>query len=354
MRPALLNHLRCPVAGTPLRLEPEREDSDGHVMSGRLLNDSGAVYPIVEGVPYLLPEGGAQVDNTDLKSLQDATADRFGYEWRVFKDWGWIEDYPPDIKLPEQRFFGGLLKNSRSAFWNKSQFAEHELGPGRLVLDAGCGNGRFSYQTALTGAEVVGIDLGIGVHSAFEHMREMTNVHIVRGDLFRLPFPDRHFDRVFSIGVLMHTGNASAAFDSIARRAKPGGLVAIMVYGKGLPTYEAIDAAIRAVLTRLPKSAQMGFANLTAETAVFLRTGGRLRSRIYRNVFRHINLLPTRHHMFDWWSAPIATHHTREELDQWFERNDLEILRIKPPLDTEWNRRREHAALGYLGRRRDS
>lgn len=353
MREELLRYLQCPVSGRPLKLTADEVAPDGHVMRGRLQADGGPAYPIVEGVPYLLPEEGARVGETDLTRLQEATADRFGFEWREFKDWGWLEKHP-DVPKAELRYQGGLIENSRSAFWTKSQFEPDELGPGMLVLDGGCGNGRFSYQTALTGAEVIGIDLGIGVHSAFDHMRHMPNVHIVRGDLFRLPFPDRQFDRVFSIGVLMHTGNAGAAFDSLARTLKPGGLMAVMVYGKGLPLYEFNDAVIRAVVTRLPKPAQMRFAKLIAECAVWMKSGGRIRTKLYNFIFRYIQLLPTVHHMFDWWSAPIATHHTHDDLRQWFERNNLEVVRFKPPLDelSEGWRRTRHTSIGYLGRKR--
>ena len=30
--------------------------------------------------------------------------------------------------------------------------------------------------------------------------------------------------------------------------------------------------------------------------------------------------------MFDWYSAPIATHHTYKELKEWFKDNNFEVL----------------------------
>jgi len=313
----------------------------------------GHTYEIQRGVPNLLPDSDVQVEQESLESLQAATIDRFGFEWRHYRDWGWLEDYP-DVPDAQERYFGGLLQNSEGAFWSKSLFQRDELEPQHLVLDAGRGNGRFTYQASLTGATVIGVDLGWGVDSAFENSRALPNVHIVRGDLFRLPLRTAIFDRIFSIGVLMHTGNARAAFDSIVRTLAPEGLVVAHVYGVGLPSYEAADGSIRAVTTRLPRTLQMGFSKIMSAVARALRKGEGRRQRLYRRLYPHLNLLPTDIHMFDWWAAPIATHHTPAELQQWFAAHGLEVLRTNPPFgdaNAETKRRRIHAAVTCLGRR---
>jgi SAM-dependent methyltransferase len=308
----------------------------------------GQDYQITEGVPHLLPSEQLQIKGEDMTRLQHQTVERFGFEWRYFQDWGWLPDYP-DVPEAELKFRGGLVKHTESAFWSKSLFSRDDLQAGNLVLDAGCGNGRFTNQTAQTGAEVIGIDLGWGVFSAFEHTRSLPNAHIVRGDLFRLPFTGKTFDRVFCIGVLQHTGSAGAAFDSLVRVLQDGGLIVAHVYGRGLWTYELLDKTLRSVTIRLPISAQLAFSRWMAALARWLR---RSNEKLYWKIYRHINLLPTTHHMYDWWSAPIATHYAREEVLSWFERNGLEVLRANPPNDqkAELSRKRGHAAITILGR----
>ncbi|GAB4339708.1 MAG: hypothetical protein Kow0099_15030 [Candidatus Abyssubacteria bacterium] len=350
MWPSAIEKLKCPKDRGALELRVEREEVDGHVMEGRLeCSLCGTVYSIREGIPHLLPTELASVNGQSLASLQTATIERFGFEWRYFKDWGWLTEYP-DVKNAEEKFFGSLLENSEKAFWSKSLFQKEELHSGLTVLDAGCGNGRFTYQAAQTGAEVFGIDLGWGVQSAFEHMRSLPKVHVLQGDLFRLPFAPATFDRVFSIGVLMHTGNGGAAFDSLVRTLKPGGLIMARVYGMGCYSYEFIDRTLRSLTTRMPISAQIHFARATASMARWLRSR---RQRLYAKLFRHINLLPTDHHMFDWWSAPIATHHTLEEVESWFARNGIEVVRSFPAhgdAAAERYRRNIHGAITVLGR----
>jgi SAM-dependent methyltransferase/uncharacterized protein YbaR (Trm112 family) len=351
MREELLRWLRCPADLGGFSLEADTPGDDGHILEGQLLCTQCAQgYKITGGVPHLLPSPQLQIEGENLARLQSQTIDRFGFEWRYFQDWGWLLDYP-DVPDAELKFFGGLMKHTESAFWGKSLFSRDELRAGHLILDAGCGNGRFTNQAAQTGAEVIGIDLGWGVFSAFAHTRALPNVHIVRGDILRLPFADKTFDRVFCIGVLQHTGNAGAAFDSLARVLRDGGLVVAHVYGRGLLTYEVLDAILRSITTRLPVSAQLAFARWTAALACWLR---RSNAKLYRKIFQHINLLPTTHHMYDWWSAPVAIHYTQNEIRGWFAKNRLEILRSNPPFDdaaAERARRRGHGAITVLGQR---
>ena len=55
-----------------------------------------------------------------------------------------------------------------------------------------------------------------------------------------------------------------------------------------------------------------------------------------------IRVQPTLHHMYDWYSAPIATHHTYGEVKNWFSRNHFEILQTcepesHPPFIKPWS-----------------
>jgi SAM-dependent methyltransferase/uncharacterized protein YbaR (Trm112 family) len=351
MRKELLRWLRCPADLGKLSLEANIPGDDGHILEGELLCTRCAQrYQITAGVPHLLPSQQLHIESENLTKLQSQTIERFGFEWRYFQDWGWLFDYP-DVPEAELKFLGGLVKHTKDAFWGKSLFAREDLQPDNLILDAGCGNGRFTNQAAETGATVIGLDLGWGVLSAFENTRTLSNVHIVRGDILCLPFSHKTFDHIFSIGVLHHTGNAGVAFDSLVRVLKNDGLIVAHVYGHGQWTYEIVDVALRSVATRLPVSAQLVFARWTAALARWLRKSN---EKLYWKIFQYVNLLPTEHHMFDWWSAPIATHHTPSEVQGWFVKNHLSILRTNLLFDdlaVERARCRRHGAITVLGRR---
>ena len=108
-----------------------------------------------------------------------------------------------------------------------------ELVRGKHVLDAGCGTGRFTDVFHGWGAaHVTAVDLSQSVEVARENIGDRDNVTFVQGDLMRLPFPKQSFDVILSWGVLHHTPNCAAAFRELATYVKPGGILAVYIYGK--------------------------------------------------------------------------------------------------------------------------
>src|SRR5215210_3597410 len=82
---------------------------------------------------------------------------------------------------------------------------------GKRVLDAGCGNGRFTYAFVQLGAEVTSIDQS---DTALAHVRSLLpppNPVLRQHDLLQpLPFAGE-FDLVWCYGVAHHTGNTRRA-----------------------------------------------------------------------------------------------------------------------------------------------
>ena len=77
---------------------------------------------------------------------------------------------------------------------------------------------------------MVGVDLSDAVDTALAATRNAENVHVVQGDICRLPLRPV-FDYAFSVGVLDHLGTPIDGFKSLASKVKPGGHVSAWVYG---------------------------------------------------------------------------------------------------------------------------
>jgi len=108
---------------------------------------------------------------------------------------------------------------SHSNFRQRTGFTPEELA-GKLILDVGCGMGRFAEVARSWGAYVIGIDLRRAGEAAQENLRDREAV-FSQAHVFHLPFVPESFDYVDSIGVLHHTPNCEQAFKVLPGLLKP-------------------------------------------------------------------------------------------------------------------------------------
>ncbi len=109
--------------------------------------------------------------------------------------------------------------------------AELELGPGRRVLDIGCGAGETTLSLAQTGAEAVGIDISRPLLEIAKRRSEgRADVTFVEADAQTHPFPPGSFDAVFSRFGVMFFADPADAFANIRRALKPGGRLAFVCW----------------------------------------------------------------------------------------------------------------------------
>lgn len=100
------------------------------------------------------------------------------------------------------------------------------LRPEMRALDWGCGNGHFSYFLVSRNIETTGYSFDAAPPYLARDAR-YTHVSGTPDEPIRLPFDDRSFDLVFSIGVLEHVGDTGgderASLREIRRILKPDG-----------------------------------------------------------------------------------------------------------------------------------
>ncbi|HVX40771.1 MAG TPA: class I SAM-dependent methyltransferase [Gemmatimonadaceae bacterium] len=101
------------------------------------------------------------------------------------------------------------------------------IAPGAAVLDWGCGNGHFSFFLERLGATVTGYSFEPAPR-CMAHSATFSHVRGSESDPRRIPFPDRSFDAVCSVGVLEHVwetgGEERVSLSEIARILRPGGV----------------------------------------------------------------------------------------------------------------------------------
>lgn len=99
----------------------------------------------------------------------------------------------------ERRYgYGGYSYDGRWLPIAKTITEHYGLKAGDRVLDIGCGKAFLLYEmtNAVPGLEVAGLDIST---YGIEHAKEEVQPHLVHGHAKKLPWPDDHFDFVFSI-----------------------------------------------------------------------------------------------------------------------------------------------------------
>jgi 2-polyprenyl-3-methyl-5-hydroxy-6-metoxy-1,4-benzoquinol methylase len=186
-----------------------------------------------------LPKRGPRRD--DL-----AVVDRFDHEWQQFKNMPAAE---------RARVFASYF----------DVVGAYALGPDVLVLDAGCGSGRWSYEIARRGARVVAMDLGLSIEVAARNTNAL-QVGCVQADIRDAPFRPATFDFGCSLGVLHHVPETEAALGAICRTIKPGGGVLLYLYYalETRPSWYRALFGVADVIRRALSSAPHGVTRLVA------------------------------------------------------------------------------------------
>lgn len=116
--------------------------------------------------------------------------------------------------------------------------ADNVLGPGgfdvsgcRCILDAGCGNGRYTrflLKQADPEAILVACDLSIGMLRRARRRLKSDRPELLCADLTQLPFADASFDAIVCGWVLEHMQEPVRAIREIARVLTPNGKALLM------------------------------------------------------------------------------------------------------------------------------
>jgi SAM-dependent methyltransferase len=187
-----------------------------------------------------------------LQALRARLARRsFDFQWGSMPTGDWLSDDPR---------FGAQVDRIIS---EEELAIDREWFRGRRVLDAGCGNGRWTDGFVRLGCEVTAFDASA---NALAHVRERFGdaVRTVQGDVLQadLVLSDERFDLVWSWGVLHHTADTGKGIRVLERLVADDGLLYVYLYGReNMPTRVSnwkLNAA-RIALNTLPLKARKAF-----------------------------------------------------------------------------------------------
>ena len=146
-------------------------------------------------------------------------------------DWQWTH-------LPDGDFMPGdpwFDNNARWALAEEMCAISPEWFAGKRVLDAGCGQGRWTKVLLELGARVTAIDISeAGLARTRALVGDTDRLTTRRVNLLDVPIDlaSERFDLVFSFGVLHHTGDTWRALANVAQLVGDGGAMFLYLYGE--------------------------------------------------------------------------------------------------------------------------
>jgi 2-polyprenyl-3-methyl-5-hydroxy-6-metoxy-1,4-benzoquinol methylase len=174
---------------------------DLRAADGGLACPTGHHFPVIEGLPRFV-----EADNY---------AASFGFQWQAHaRD---QLDSATGATLSRDRFFRGTKWPERME--------------GELVLEAGCGSGRFTEVLLSTGARVVSFDYSAAAQVT-QRAFAARGAEVCQASIYEMPYRPASFDRVFCFGVIQHCPDVKKAFTSLVEMVKPGGHLAVDVYDR--------------------------------------------------------------------------------------------------------------------------
>lgn len=228
MRTWLLDLLVCPhcVGEQALTLTVDWA-MDDEIIDGSLeCPHCRAKWPVRDGVPRFV---GAAQDYCG----------NFGFQWQHWK--GLQIDRLSGHCLSETRF---LADSGWEPEWIKD----------KLILDCGCGAGRFTDIAAKHGARVVSVDLSAAVNACRDNTMVWDGrVQPIQASLFDLPLRKDAFDGIFCMGVIQHTPDPERLMRTLPAQLKPGGRLAYNFYEADFwPKLQGVKYALRLITPHLP------------------------------------------------------------------------------------------------------
>lgn len=176
---------------------------------------------------------------TGVENLDEKTVKSFAQEWKNFHSFN-IDEID---KIGNQYF---------------DIVNEDMMNKDSIVIDIGCGSGRWTQYVHNKVKYVVAIDPSESILQADELLKNAQNVELCQASISNIPFEDKFFDFAFCLGVLHHLPNPEQGIRACVNKLKIGGYFLTYIYynldNRGI-LYRAIfmiSDLVRGTISKLP------------------------------------------------------------------------------------------------------
>jgi SAM-dependent methyltransferase/uncharacterized protein YbaR (Trm112 family) len=325
MQESLVELLRCPVTRSKLTisiLKKVKKEFDGQLIDmieeAILYADGDCFYPVIKGVPRLTVE--AIVDFEDF--LNAAMNDYQERKMNVFFKYGDLIAFAQKKNKRTKKSFTqewSIFNYEEDKTWDADGEAMIDRFlretdetidsiKGKIIFDAGCGNGLLNSLLAAKGITNIGMDFSNSVEKAYARNRHI-NAHFIQGDIQFPPVAFNYFDIVHSSGVLIATNNSELSFSCLSPTVKSGGKLSVWLYHSRTDLIHNLFNAIRKITSRLP----LKFQYYLYKTTIF--PVSYVIKRVKKNKQNKREMMID---ILDWFSPEFRWEHGQQEAAAWF------------------------------------
>jgi SAM-dependent methyltransferase len=144
-------------------------------------------------------------------NVDPKTVSSFGKEWNAFHGFSEL-----DLQYTGDMYFD-IVTNEM-------------LNDQSTVIDIGCGSGRWIKYLDGRFKKMVGLDPSEAIFAADKLLAKNDKVELVRASTDNIPYPDGHFDFVYSLGVLHHIPDTEKALVDSVKKLRSGGYFLVYLY----------------------------------------------------------------------------------------------------------------------------
>jgi ubiquinone/menaquinone biosynthesis C-methylase UbiE len=246
------------------------------------------------------------------QNIDKKTVESFGEEWKKFDTFS-----PAEIKNAGDQYFDIVT--------------DKILNKNTVVLDLGCGTGRWSKYIGDRAGFIEAIDPSAAVFAAAHLTREMTNIRITQASSDNIPFADDSFDFMMSLGVLHHIPDTGLALQSGVKKVKQGGYVLLYLYyafDNRSILFKSVfyaSALLRFIVSALPAMIKKIVCDLIAVfiylpfvfiARLFKAIGGNFYTRIPLSYYIDKSFNIIRNDALDRFGTPLEQRFTKKEIEK--------------------------------------
>jgi len=258
------------------------------------------------------------------QNLEHKTVESFGEEWKKFKDFS-----EEEIRIAGEQYFD-IVDDS---ILNKNT----------VVLDLGCGTGRWSKFIAPKVKFIEAVDPSMAVMTAQKILEPYSNVRVSQAAADNLPFPNESFDFIFSLGVLHHIPDTAQALKEAATRLKKGGHFLLYIYyaidsrGFLFRSLFIISDLVRKIISSLPHSIKQFLCDIIAVLVymplifiarIFKGLGLNFYKRLPLSYYCDKSFYIIRNDVLDRFGTPLEQRFTRQEIENMMQQAGLGEIRF--------------------------